>query len=140
MSPDSPFYYAGLQLYVDAALSNLTMFNALGDGGSGNETGNGLTNLEYNFTSPYAVLVGGTSISSFTAAQNDPTLISSVVAPALAGNAAMIWQLVSGGLKSPCRRMPPTFRTSSRRYGTSTSSPAPPSAPTPPPRSMVATW
>jgi hypothetical protein len=100
MSPDSPFYYAGLQLYVDAALSNLTMFNALGDGGSGNETGNGLTNLEYNITSPYAVLVGGTSISSFTSAQNDPTLVSSVVTPALAGNAAMIWQLVSGGLKS----------------------------------------
>ena len=74
MSPDSPFYQAYWQLYVDAALRNPTIFSALGDGGSGNETGNGLTNVEINLTSPYAVLVGPTSLSTITTAEGDPTL------------------------------------------------------------------
>ncbi len=41
MSPNSPFYAAYRQLQLDAALKNVSLFNALGDGGSGNETGNG---------------------------------------------------------------------------------------------------
>jgi len=73
-------------------------FDALGDGGSGNQTGNGLTNLDYNETSAYGVLVGGTSLSNLVAASNDPTLLSSVVGPALAGSPATIWQLAAGGL------------------------------------------
>ena len=72
MSPNSPFYEAYQQLFVDAALRNISVFNALGDSGSGNDTGNGLTNLEYSLASPYAVVVGGTSISSFAAAEADP--------------------------------------------------------------------
>ena len=98
MSPDSPFYQAYWQLYIDAALRNQTVFAALGDGGSGNETGNGLTNVESNVTSPYSVLVGGTSLSTLATAEADPTLISSVVTPALAGDRATIWQLMAGGL------------------------------------------
>ena len=94
------FYQAYWQLYVDAALRNQTVFAALGDGGSGNETGNGLTNVEINLTSPYSVLVGGTSLSTLATAQADPTLTSSVVTPALAGDRATIWQLVAGGLTS----------------------------------------
>ncbi|HEX9522985.1 MAG TPA: S53 family peptidase, partial [Reyranella sp.] len=100
MTPGSPFYAAYAQLFIDAALRNQTVFTALGDGGSGNETANGLTNLEYNVTSPYTVLVGGTSISSFTSAQQDPTINTSIVASALAGNLPTIWQLVEGGLTS----------------------------------------
>jgi hypothetical protein len=100
MSPDSPFYQAYWQLYVDAALRNQTVFAALGDGGSGNETGNGLTNVEINVTSPYSVLVGGTSLSTLATAEADATLTSSVVAPALAGDRATIWQLMAGGLTS----------------------------------------
>ena len=42
MSPGSPFYTAYWELFADAALRNQTTFIALGDGGSGNETGNGL--------------------------------------------------------------------------------------------------
>ena len=98
MSPGSPFYEAYAQLFVDAALHNQSYFDALGDGGSGNQTGNGLTNLEYNITSQYGVLVGGTSMSNFTSAKSDPTILSSIVAPALAGNPAILWQLVAGGL------------------------------------------
>jgi hypothetical protein len=98
MSPNSPFYAAYRQLQLDAALKNVSLFNALGDGGSGNETGNGLTNLAYNETSPYNVMVGGTSFSTFNAAQNDQTLNPSLVAPALANDQATLWRLMAGGL------------------------------------------
>jgi hypothetical protein len=100
MAPGSPFYAAYQQLFIDAVLNNQTLFTALGDGGSGNETANGLTNVEYNVTSPYTVLVGGTSISNFASAQQDPTISMTIVAAALAGDPATIWQLVQGGLTS----------------------------------------
>ena len=100
MTPGSPFYAAYAQLFIDAALNNQTLFTALGDGGSSDKTANGLTNLEYNVTSPYTVLVGGTSISSLATAQQDPTISSTIVASALAGDPATIWQLVEGGLTS----------------------------------------
>jgi hypothetical protein len=97
MSPGSPFYEAYAQLFVDAALHNQSFFYALGDGGSGNQNGNGLTNVTYSFTNPYGVMVGGTSMSTLEAAKNDPTL-KSIVDQALAGNSATIWQLMAGGL------------------------------------------
>ncbi len=97
MSPDSPFYRAYWELYVDTVLNNQTAVTALGDGGSSQLIGNGLTNLEYNCTQPYSLLVSGTSMSTLGTAQLDPTL-SYVVTPALAGDKATIWQLVIGGL------------------------------------------
>ncbi|MDI1283032.1 MAG: right-handed parallel beta-helix repeat-containing protein [Reyranella sp.] len=99
MTPGSPFYTAYWELFVDAALRNQTTFIALGDGGSGNETGNGLTNVEYNVTQPYNILVGGSSLSTLGLAQSDPTL-ATTVASAMAGNPDTIWQLVAGGLRS----------------------------------------
>lgn len=98
MSPDSPFYQAYWQLYIDAALRNQTVFSGLGNGGSGNGTGNGLANIQSSLASPYAVTVGGTSLSTLAAAVADPTLASSVVGPAANANLAVIWQLVAGGL------------------------------------------
>ena len=106
MTPGSPFYQAYWGLYVDAALRNQTSLIALGDGGSGNQTGNGLTSVETNVTSPYNILVGGTSLSTLAIAQTDPTLTTAqgtppvppLVSLALAGDRATIWQLVSGGL------------------------------------------
>jgi hypothetical protein len=100
MSPDSPFYRAYWQLHVDSVLRNQTVLSALGDGGSGNGTGNGLTNVAFNLASPYALLVGGTSLSTLAAAEGDATLLSSLVQPALSGDLATIWQLVGGGLTS----------------------------------------
>jgi hypothetical protein len=101
MSPHSPFYRAYWELYVDTVLANQTAVTALGDGGSSEEIGNGLTNLQYNCTQPFSLLVGGTSLSSMASAQLDPTLVNSIVAPALAGDKATIWQLVIGGLTHP---------------------------------------
>ncbi|GGJ35556.1 DUF4114 domain-containing protein [Neoroseomonas lacus] len=98
MSPNSPFYRAYSELYVDAALRNQTVLSALGDGGSGNGTGNGLANVSFDLTSPYALLVGGTSKSTLAAAAGDPTLFSSFVEPALAGDLSTIWQLMANGL------------------------------------------
>ncbi len=99
-SPNSPFYWAYWQLYIDAALQNQTAVIALGDGGSGNETANGVTNVEANASSPFTLVVGGTSVSTPATAVDDPTL-ASLLASAQSGNMATIWQLVQGGLKAP---------------------------------------
>lgn len=96
--PGSPFHEAYWQLYIDAVLRNQTTFNALGDGGSGAEVGNGVTNAFYDRTQPFNILVGGTSLSTTSAAKADPTLQSTLVASALAGDPSTIWQLVQGGL------------------------------------------
>ncbi len=98
MSPDSPFYRAYAQLHVDAALRNQTVLSALGDDGSGNAVGNGLANVSFDLTSPYALLVGGTSKSTLAAASGDPTLYASFVEPALAGDLSTIWQLMANGM------------------------------------------
>ncbi|WP_127089932.1 DUF4114 domain-containing protein [Aquabacter cavernae] len=96
-SPDSPFYAAYWQLMIDAVLMNKSVFTALGDGGSGNELGNGLTNLEYNYASPYTVLVGGTSISTTQQAELDSTL-TWMLQLAEQSDRAVLWRLVQGGL------------------------------------------
>ncbi|MGD9884650.1 MAG: hypothetical protein AB7U95_31560 [Reyranella sp.] len=96
-APDSPFYRVYRELFVDAALANQTTFIALGDGGSGNQTGNGLTNVTSNISQPWNVLVGGTSLSTTKVANADETL-ATVVTAAMAGSPKTIWQLVAGGL------------------------------------------
>ena len=98
MDPRSPFYRAYWELYVDGALMNKTVLNALGDMGSGYDIANGLTNLDYNVAYPYTVLVGGTSISSSAAAPGDTTIDDKYWVPALAGDPLTIWRLVAGGL------------------------------------------
>ncbi len=98
MDPRSPFYRAYWELYVDGALMNKTILNALGDEGSGYDIANGLTNKDYNVAYPYTVLVGGTSISGSTTAPTDPTIDDEYWVPALAGDPSTIWRLVAGGL------------------------------------------
>ena len=104
MTPGSPFYAAYSAIFEDAALNNQTTLIALGDGGSGNETGNGLTNVETNITQPYNLIVSGTSLSSLGSANADPTLNSSSqtnwVSLALAGDRPTLWQLMQAGLSS----------------------------------------
>ena len=96
-APGSPFLIASRELFVDAALRNISVLNSNGDGGSGDQYGNGLTNVGINRASPYAVMVGGTSISTTGAAMADPTL-ATITAAALAGDPAILWQLIAGGL------------------------------------------
>ena len=96
-APGSPFLIASNGLYVDAALRNISVFNDAGDGGSGETFGNGLPNASSTHNSPYAVIVGGTSISTGSAAQGDSTL-SDLVDDANAGDLPTLWQLIAGGL------------------------------------------
>jgi len=96
-APGSPFLFAAQQLFVDAALRNITVLSSVGDGGSGYEVGNGLTNISITRASPYGLVVGGTSLSTVDAAQNDASL-ATIVAAAMAGDQATIWQLIEGGL------------------------------------------
>ena len=83
--------------FVDAALRNITVFNAAGDGGSGNQSGNGLTNVGTSRASPYAFMVGGTAYSTVQSALADETL-TDVVSQAMAHDRATIWQLMTNGL------------------------------------------
>ena len=96
-SPSSPFHFAISELFVDAALRNISVFTANGDGGSGDRVGNGLTNVSITVTSPYGVLVGGTSLSTVHSAIEDSTL-ATITTAAMAGDKATIWALIAGGL------------------------------------------
>ena len=98
VSPGSPFYFAQSELFVDAVLRGITVVNAAGDGGSGSEYPNGLTNLEVTHASPYTLVAGGASLSTVHAAGADKTL-SKIFDKAMDGHRATIWSLVSGGLK-----------------------------------------
>ncbi len=95
----SPFHFALEELFVDAALRNITVVNSIGDGGSGNQYGNGLTNVSAMHASPYALAVGGTSISTIATAGADETL-KSFYDKALKGHRGTIWELVKGGMKT----------------------------------------
>jgi hypothetical protein len=96
-APDSPFAFAYNELFIDAVLRNITMVNAVGDGGSGDQFGNGLTNVDTSHANPYTIVAGGTSLSTLDAASQDPTL-TSIAAAATAGDPATLWALAAGGL------------------------------------------
>lgn len=98
-APDSPFLAAYRELFVDAALRNLTMFNDASDGGSGAQIGNGLTNVWQNNLSPYAVVVGGTSLSTPGAAAQDLTLAPYLTAVD-GGDLPILAMLVAGGMRT----------------------------------------
>jgi hypothetical protein len=96
-NPGSPFLWAAQQLFVDAALHGITLLSSSGDGGSGYEIANGFTNVTYTRSSPYGLVVGGTSLSLESVAATDKTL-SEYVDAALAGELQTLWQLVAGGM------------------------------------------
>lgn len=98
-APGSAFYSAYRELFVDAALRNITMFTDASDGGSGAQTGNGRTNVWQNNLSPYAIVVGGTSLTTASIAQTDPTLAHWVNA-ADALDRGVLATMIAGGLKT----------------------------------------
>jgi hypothetical protein len=97
VAPGSPFFKATNELWTDVALRNISLFSDMGDRGSGNSFGNGLTNASTSRASQYVVMAGGTSLSTVGAAQADATL-ADVTQKAMAGDPAMLWQLAAGGL------------------------------------------
>jgi hypothetical protein len=99
IAPNSPFSFAARELFIDAALRGISVFSDNGDGGSGDQYGNGLTNVQTGRASPFGVMVGGTSLSTVHSATADATL-GDVVASAMAHDPTTIWHLVAGGLTS----------------------------------------
>lgn len=106
-SPESPFWWAAQQLFADAALRNITVVSASGDGGSGYEIANGNTNVTYTRSSPYGIVVGGTSLSLGSVAAEDPTLTATTSSGAYTAiyteavenrNPEVLWALVAGGM------------------------------------------
>ena len=104
-APGSPFSFAVDELFTDAALRNITAVLADNDFGSSYNIANGLANILTNMSSPYALTVGGTSLTTLSAAPHDPSVFSapsladSVYGSAMAGDPATLWRLIQSGLK-----------------------------------------
>ena len=95
----SPFQWAWQQLFVDGALSNVSVHIAAGDQGSSAAIANGVANATNSQAATFALAVGGTSIASLATAQADGTL-ASLVALALQDDPATVFGLVATGLKT----------------------------------------
>ena len=59
---------------IDGVLANVTVHMAGGDEGASAAIANGNVNVTSGHSSPYTILVGGTSIATLSAALTDPTL------------------------------------------------------------------
>ncbi|WP_421996441.1 DUF4114 domain-containing protein [Reyranella sp.] len=95
----SPFQWAFQQLFVDAALANVSVHVAAGDLGAAGYPTNGVPNVISSQSATYALLVGGTAIATLSTALEDPTL-ASLVSLALVDNTEIVFSLVAAGLKT----------------------------------------
>jgi hypothetical protein len=95
--PGSLFATAVEELFIDAALRNITLLKADNDFGSSWGFANGLASQCLNVSSPYMVVVGGTSLTTLAAALSDPT-VDPLYRSATANDLATLWTLVAGGL------------------------------------------
>ena len=98
VSAGSPFRTFVDGLYADAALRGMSVLYASGDGGSSNELATGLTQPDGFADSPYAIIVGGTSLATFGTVAQDNTL-ATLMSGALAGDRTVLRQLVEGGMR-----------------------------------------
>ena len=98
-APGTAFAWTFQQMFIDAALANITLLVANGDVGSGRRMGSGVANTALAENSPYNLMVGGTSVSTNHAASGDNTL-STTWHDALLQTPATLWTLVQGGLTS----------------------------------------
>lgn len=95
---DSPFAWAYEQLMQDAALRNVTIAMSAGDGGSGQEYANGVTNGRDTHLNQWSLVVSATSLSPINTAQLD-TSITSLVNDALNLDPCTLFGLAQSGLK-----------------------------------------
>ena len=96
---DSPFQWAYQQLFIDGALSNVSVQIAAGDTGAAGFFATGAANGINSNTPAYALAVGGTSIATRNSAGNDPTL-ATLLQQALSNDPATIFGLVAAGLQT----------------------------------------
>lgn len=95
---DSPFSWAYDQLMEDAALRNVTIAMSAGDGGSGQEYANGVTNGRDTHLNQWSLVVSATSLSPINTAQLDSS-ITTLVNNALNLDPATLFGLAQSGLK-----------------------------------------
>jgi hypothetical protein len=103
----SPFQWAFQQLFVDGVLANVSVHMAGGDEGASDAIANGIANVANTHSSPWTMIVGGTSIADLWSAIGDTTLATSSdpsVAPllqlALQDDPATVFALVAAGLRT----------------------------------------
>lgn len=103
----SPFQWAFQQLMIDGALANVTVHMAGGDEGASAAIPNGNVNVTSGHSSPYTILVGGTSIATLSSALRDSTLntpagaaVQNLVQLALQNDPATVFPMVAAGLKT----------------------------------------
>lgn len=94
----SPFAWAYNQLMEDAVLRNVTLAMSAGDGGSGQEYANGVTNGRDTHLNQWSLVVSATSLSPINTAQLDPS-ITTLVDNALSLDPLTLFQLTASGLK-----------------------------------------
>ncbi len=104
---NSPFQWAFQQLMKDGVLANVTVHMAGGDEGASAAIANGNVNVTSGHSSPYTILVGGTSIATLSSALADPTLntptspaVQSMVQLALQNDPGTVFTMVAAGLKT----------------------------------------
>lgn len=95
---DSPFAWAYEQLMQDAALRNVTIAMSAGDGGSGQEYANGVTNGRDTHLNQWSLVVSATSLSPINTAVQD-TSITTLVNNALNLDPGTLFGLAQSGLK-----------------------------------------
>ena len=95
---DSPFSWAYEQLMQDAALRNVTIAMSAGDGGSGQEYANGVTNGRDTHLNQWSLVVSATSLSPINTAVLDSS-ISTLVTNALNLDPGTLFGLAQSGLK-----------------------------------------
>lgn len=95
----SPFASALKELFIDGALSNVSVHIAAGDSGSSANMGNGVANVLSSLAPAMALIVSGNSLADLTTAEADPTL-KETAQDALNGDAGTVFQLVASGLRT----------------------------------------
>ena len=95
---DSPFAWAYEQLMEDAVLRNITIAMSAGDGGSGQQYANGVTNGRDTHLNQWSLVVTATSLSPINTAELDPS-ITTLVNNALNLDPGTLFQLAESGLK-----------------------------------------
>jgi hypothetical protein len=95
----SPFHWAWQQLFVDGALANVSVVMAGGDEGASATFANGIANLANTHSSPFTLIVGGTSIATLASSLSDSTL-AQLESLALQDDLGTVFQLVASGLRT----------------------------------------
>jgi len=95
---NSPFQWAWQQLFVDGALANVSVVMAGGDEGASATYANGIANLANTHSSPFTLIVGGTSIATLASSLSDSTL-AQLETLAMQDDPGTVFQLVATGLR-----------------------------------------